>query len=312
MRLKATFKVEENGQQVEYAVRRPNPKEMAEGQKVYNKAFREAIEADAIIRPKLELLMRQQKLWDDEKASQQERLNADIMEKEKLLGRGYRTELTGDNKTQVKVPLKLSEARQIAIDLRNLRMELTQLLSVRGQLDNMTAEAQADNARFNYYVSKCLVYNEGTQAGETVYKNLDDYLEHQSDERAFVGAGQLMNLFIGGSDPDWEKKLPENRFLTKYGFVDEKLRLVNKDGHLIDTDGRLINEKGRYVNPAGELVNRDGEKVNEEGERVYDDRVEFEDDMGLTTPKTEEEKAPAEESVENSEPAPQEVETPAE
>jgi hypothetical protein len=303
LRLKATFKVKEGDKEVEYAVRRPTPKELAEGQKVYNKAFREAVEADAIVRPKLDALLKRQNLWDDEKTAQHERLNASILENEMLLSRKYKEEAGSDGKTKVKVPIKMSEARQIAIQLMNLRYELANLLSVRNQLDGMTAEAQADNARFNSYMHKCLVYNEGELAGTPVYKTLDEYLEKGGEERAILGAGHLMSLIISGSDPDWQKKLPENRFLLKYGFVDDKLRLINKDGHLIDQEGRLINEDGRYVNEQGELVNRDGQKVSENGEPIYDDGCEFEDDMGVTQPK-EENETPAEEN--NSEETPPE------
>lgn len=276
-RLKTVFKVKDGDAEVEYAVRRPTPKEMTEGQKVYNRTFKEAIDSHAIVRAKLDHILRTQNLWDDEKQSQQERLNADILEQEKLLGRGYR--LDGN----VKVTLKMSEARQVAIRLRQLRWELRELLSTRSQMDGLTAEAQADNARFNYYVSRCMVYNQGDRAGTPVFKDTDDYLEHASEPRAYQGAGHLMSLLFGGSDPDWEKKLPENKFLIKYKFVDEKLRLVNKDGKLIDAEGRLINEEGRYVNEKGEYVNRKGERIDENGDFVFEDAVCFIDDMGVTS-----------------------------
>lgn len=279
-KLKTVFKVKEGDEEVEYAVRRPTPKEMADGQKIHNRAFKEAVDADAIIRPKLEEVLRKQNLWDDEKKAQQEKLNAEILEYERLLGRGYRLEKNAAGQ-QVKVALKLSEAREVAIKLRNLRWEIRELVAVKTQLDGMTAEAQADNARFNFWVSKCLVYNQGEKAGQPVFKDVDDYLEHAGEQRAYVGAGHLMSLLVGGSDPDWEKKLPENKFLLKYGFADQKLRLVDKAGRLIDSEGRLINEDGRYVNEKGEFITKNGERINEDGEFVFEDAVEFEDDLGV-------------------------------
>jgi hypothetical protein len=50
---------------------------------------------------------------------------------------------------------------------------------------------------------------------------------------------------------DWEKDLPENKFLVEFNFVNEDLELVNEDGHLVDSQGKLINKDGRYVDKEG-------------------------------------------------------------
>lgn len=39
----------------------------------------------------------------------------------------------------------------------------------------------------------------------------------------------------------------ENKFLRDKGFVNDDLRLINKDGDLIDIDDNLINEDGNLV-----------------------------------------------------------------
>lgn len=274
-KLKTMFTIRgEDGSESKYAVRRPTPKEMAEGQKFYNRAFKDAVESDAPLREKVDAILRKQNLWDDDKQTEAERIQAEIIENEKLLARGYRLAEDG-----TKLTLKLSEAREVALKLWGLRRQQRDLLSVRTQLDSLTVQAQADNARFNHYVARCLVYNEGDRAGKPVFKDVDDYLEHAAEPHAFEGARHLVTMLVGGDDPDWEKKLPENRFLLKYHFVNEKLQLINREGKLIDAEGRLVNEQGHYINEQGQFVNRDGDRVDANGDFVFEDAVEFIDDI---------------------------------
>jgi hypothetical protein len=82
-----------------------------------------------------------------------------------------------------------------------------------------------------------------------------------------------------GLDNNYEKSLPENKFLKKYKFVDDNLRLVNKDGHFVNEDGKLIDENGRFVDENGNFVDRDGNRVDADGEYVVDSKP-FLDDEG--------------------------------
>jgi len=158
--------------------------------------------------------------------------------------------------------IRASEAKDIAIDIRKNRIQLRDLIAERNALDTNTVEGQAENARFNCLVSLCLVDNE---TGKPVYKNMDDYLENSTDEEAFLGAQTLAQMMYG-LDKDFEKKLPENKFLVDYGFANENLHLINKEGNLIDVDGNLIDEQGRYIDKDGNVIDREGRKVNEEGQ----------------------------------------------
>lgn len=265
-RLKTVFTAPVRGEdgaekETELAVVRPGPKVISDAQRAWNRAFHEAVESRAILRAKLEDVLRRQNLWDDEKKAEAERLNAEVLEKTKVLVNGG---------------VKMSVAKAAALRLRELRAELDRLYADRNSLDAATAEAQADNARFNFLLSQCLVYNQGDNS--RVFKDVDEYLSRQEEGFAFKAATHLAAMLAGGGDPDWRKKLPENAFLIKYGLVDEKLRLVNKARHLIDREGRLINEDGRYVDAEGRFVNRDGERVDEAGQPVADDPKPFLDD----------------------------------
>ena len=259
-RKKEVFSVtKDDGQVVEYAVLTPGPQDGREAQKVYNAAFAAALQSGGLLRQRIGTYMREQGLWDDQKEQQKTDLIAKLNELELKLEKGG---------------IKLSDARTLALDIRRLRMELRELISKRNELDVATAEGQAENARFNALVSRCLVYNE---TGEPVYNSVDDYLEHGSDEEAFLGAQSLASMLFQ-LDKNYDATLTENKFLKKWKFVDEELRLINKNGHLIDVEGRLINADGHYVDEAGELVDVHGVRVDKEGNYAVEQSPFLDDD----------------------------------
>jgi hypothetical protein len=230
-------------------VKKPNRKDLNDSQIAYNKAWRKSLEEKAILRQKLNDYLVEQGVWNDAKQKQYDDYIKKINERELLLKKGG-------------IPLK--KAKSIALELKRLRLEFRELISERTSYDNNTAEGAADNARFDYLVSVCVLDPSNKQP---VFKDLDDYNERGSEDWALKAASELAN-FLYNLDPNYEKSLPENSFLSKFKFTNEDGKLVNKDGHLvsIDDDGveRLIDEQGYYIayNESGEkyFVNRSGEK----------------------------------------------------
>jgi hypothetical protein len=108
-----------------------------------------------------------------------------------------------------------------------------------------------------------------TDSKDPYFKNFEDYNNKSADPIALLAAQNLANMLYG-LENDYEEKLPENKFLKQYKFVDSKLRLINKEGKLVDEKGRLINENGRYINEAGQFVDKDGNIVNEDGDYVVE------------------------------------------
>jgi len=243
----------------EYAVISPKPQDGREAQKVYNAAFAAALGSGGLLRQRVGTYMRQQGLWDDEKEAEQTRLVSEINNMELRIQKGG---------------MKLTEARELAITMRRTRFDLRELIAKKNELDAATAEGQAENARFNALVSRCLVYNE---TGEPVYKDVDDYLESDDREESFTGAQKLATM-IYQLDKNYEASLPENKFLKRWKFVDEELRLVNKTGHLVDTKGRLINDEGHYVDEDDELVDNEGRSVDKEGNYVVEQQPFLDED----------------------------------
>jgi hypothetical protein len=255
-----TFTVTIDNSEKEILVKSPSLDNQREAQKVYNQAFTDAIKSKSVVRARLDDILQEQGLWDDEKQAKFTELQKRILDGEKKLAKGG---------------FGLNEAKDLAIEMKDCRDKIRDLISVRTSLDNHSAEGQADNARFNYLVSVCVVYND---TKEPVFTSLENYLNRSTEQVALLGAQNLANMLYG-LDNDYESNLPENKFLKKYKFVDDKLRLIDKKGRLIDADGKLIDEEGRFIDDQGNYVDKFGNRINEAGDYIVDTQP-FLDDQG--------------------------------
>ena len=255
-----TFKIKINEKEVEFIVKTPSINDQREGQKIYNQAFTDAIKSKCVVRAKMDDLLEEQGLWNQDKQIKFNKLQQDILDSERKLAKGG---------------ISVKEARSIAIQMKRDREEIRSLIAVRTSLDNHSAEGQADNARFNYLVSACLVYNNSEK--QPYFNSMEDYLNRSNEEVAIVAAQHLASMLYG-LDNDYELNLPENKFLKKYRFIDDKLRYVNKQGQLTDADGRLVDENGRYVDEQGNFVDKFGNRVDKDGEYVVDSQPFLDDD----------------------------------
>jgi hypothetical protein len=254
---KRTFEINDK----EYAVVRPNAKQNEMASMEYNRVFSLALKNGGLLRESLDKHMRDQNLWDDDREQTYVSLLDSINQKEKSLSKGG---------------IKLSDAKQVALEMRGGRAALQALIAQRNSLDVNTAQGQAENARFNFLLVECLVYND---TGRPVFHTVDDYSQASQDgERvSVVGAETFANMYFG-LDKNYEKNLPENKFLGKYKFTNSEGRLVNEKGELIDYDGKRIDEEGRYVDKDGNLINFSGEPVTEEGEYAFETSPFLDDD----------------------------------
>ena len=83
-----------------------------------------------------------------------------------------------------------------------------------------------------------------------------------------IGATEFYYLLTGTENLD--DSLPENKFLQRFSFTDNKNRLVDKDGRLITREGKHVDDEGRFVKWTGEkdfiYVDEEGRAIDEEGE----------------------------------------------
>lgn len=256
------IKIKKDDNELELYINDPSLEDHNEATKVYNAAFHDAIKSRALIRAKLDDFLVEQGLWDDNKKAKLTSLQKDILESERAIDKGG---------------IKLSKAREIALKLRKLRQELKDLITVRTELDDKTAEGQADNARFNYLVWASLVYN--NDRSKRYYDTYNQFLNNQNSQEVSLAIKYYIQLLYGWSD---DNLTTENKFLKDYKFVDDKLRLINPDGHLVDEDGRLIDEFGRFVKyEDGQKVFIDlyGNPLDDEGNYKFEKQP-FLDDEG--------------------------------
>lgn len=269
--MKEVFKVGD----VEYAVLTPTVKQEAEAKTHYMRAFNKALTVDkALLREALDDYMVKQGLWSEEK---QEEYNA-------LSKRLNKCELALDGGN-----MKVKDGQKIALEMRGLRQQMNSMMSERTRLDGLTAQGIADNEKFNYLFSLCFVYNSGEHEGKPYFKDYEDFQERADDEPSRQGIIKFMSL-IYKVDADFQKKHPENKFLLRFKLVDDKLRLVNKDGKFVDENGRSVDENGRYLNDKGQFTDVDGQVVDEAGNYVVEFKP-FLDDDGK--PIIEDDKEPA-------------------
>jgi len=232
---KEVFKITKDDKEIELAVVTPNAQEQQDANLHYRTTFAKALKAGVLLRSKLEEELENQDVWGPEQVAKEIDLINQRNEKLALIEGG---------------DIKLSTARQLALEVHDIRTKLRELYSERTALDSNTAEGLADNARFDYLVSVCTVYNNDRKR---YFKDLNDYYEKQNDSVTVQAATKLMQL-IYGVDADYESSLPENQFLKEYKFVDEKLRFVDKDGNLTDRNGRKVDDDGYYLDEDGKRL----------------------------------------------------------
>lgn len=240
------LKVDEN----EIYIRNPVLKDYREAKKIYNQAFKDALDSGAYVREQLDKILRDRGLWDDEKQTEYSTLIKELDECEKSLAKGG---------------IKLSKARELALKMRESRTKMRFILIDKMSFDSHTAEAQAEQAQFDFLLTKCAVLNKNRD--KQYFKNYDNYLE-RSDEPASIAIATLFSKLYYNT-LNSEKDLPENKFLCKFKFVNESLRLVDENGKLINSAGHHIDENGRLIKYNEDdtyvFVDEDGNELNDDG-----------------------------------------------
>lgn len=238
---------------VKVLIKRPSSSLISQAQRVGAKAWTDCVRDGIMTKKELEKFMKEQGIWDEGKDETQKKVVQEISDLEKRL---Y---VSGNGGKK----LKASEGKKIAIDMRIKRNELRDLIAERMSLEQNTAEAISDNVRFDYLVANCAYY----ENGQKVYNDLDDYKERSDDSIAFTAASTLAGMMYS-VDKDFEAKLPENKFLKMFHFVNDDLSLVNDKGETVDTEGRRIDKNGYWLNDEGQRVDKDGNILDNNGNYI--------------------------------------------
>ena len=246
-------------------VDRPNNNAIKLADRYKAKVWNDCLKDGILTKKELVVVMEKRGLWNGTKDKEQETITNRIIDLEKNLYKGI--SISGKR-------LKLSEGRDMAIDIRRARLELRNLIHQRISMEENTAESISDNARFDCVVAECTFYENGTK----VYKNIEEYNQNSSDETAYAAASELADMMFS-LEKDFEKNLPENKWLSKFNLVNDELRLVDKDKDLVDVNGKRIDVNGFYRDEDNKRIDVDGNKMEEDGTYVM---AEYEDDIFTT------------------------------
>jgi len=252
-----------------YFIKPLDGKVITQGRKAYTKAFKKAIEEGAILKKSLDDHMRRQGLWDDQKQEEYTVLIKQSADLEYKIKSGHFK--------------SASELRDKALELKRIRMQTTDLMSVRNSMDAITAEGLADNEQFNYFVAAS-VYDYLTQ--KPVFSSLQDY-EGQSDSKLSMECASKFASYFYELEENFEDTFLENKLLKKLNLLDDKGFLVNKDGQRVDEDGNLLNKEGSRVDTEGNRIDINNNPLIEDN---VIDTLEFIDDLGVTKESPKEEK----------------------
>jgi hypothetical protein len=245
---------DENGNELELAIKKPTAKIRIDSQLFYNKMFKQAIEEGSMLSRNVEKEAEKLGLWSDDLKKEAENI-VDQLRSLELKLRG------GANSFDTK-----EEAKECALKMKELRNELIEINRSKDDLYPFTAESFADDARIKYFVSQCCIDN---NTGKTYFKNYEDFITNSDGEIAKEAVSNYLELIYSDLN-DFQSNFYENNFLKDHGFMDDKYRLVNKDGKLVDSEGNLIDENGRYILADGSFCDKKGNPVDADGNYVVE------------------------------------------
>ncbi len=245
----ATNKIEFESEARKLMVVKPSRKDEKDAEIEYAKVHTDLLRKGFLLEVEVEKVARERKLWDDFRQGEVKRINKELVDSERMLA-GRVEGATLDDK------------RKAALKMFALRAELSDLRSSLTSLSDDTAEAKARQAKFTFLLCRCYKFAE---TGKQVYSNPDDYLERSEADKAVGEAEIALAKVRVDYDPDWQKKLPEYKFLLRNKMCDESGRLIDPQGKFVDVEGKRVNEKGQLINEEGVAVNVYGDEIDEDG-----------------------------------------------
>lgn len=239
-----TFKAMINGQEKEILVREPKPAEIKEATKVRAKAFWKAMK-DGLPLAKDAMELTQKTSWDSKKAEELNSLREELAKNEEILTKKRNLKMGDFSDKSEETMLR------IAIKCVELRNKILNLNTIFAEAQQNTVEGYAENERLNYILYATTVYKD---SGERVFSSYEDFdnstvlMEENSDKYVIATMAfatyqmKVINEYQKSTDTN-----PENAFLKRFKFIDDKGRFINKEGKLVNSDGELLDSEGNSL-----------------------------------------------------------------
>lgn len=183
-----------------------------------------------LLRARIYECAKKQGIWGEEQEHEKKRLAKTINNNLEIL--------------QDKGGIKLSEARELAIETYDLRMQMTALESDISALKANSIESQCEDVEYDYLLICAIKDDEGNPVFDTV----EDY-KHAEAHPWIVEACKVFSEMYYGLDSNWMMTLPENEFLKKYNFLDDEGNFTNRDGEKVDRAGNLLKDVSEEEKP---------------------------------------------------------------
>lgn len=214
-------------------IKKPNHKQLADAQFYSASAFNRARAGGLMLKSNLDAWLEDQKLFTKEDREMLEEADKIVRDGELALT----TKKNPDGSS-----LKLSQAKDIAINMNFARIRQRLLLTKKQAYDEYTIEGYVENSRFDYLIFTCVFDEEGNK----VFSDIEDYYDKKDEPYAEEAAFKLQFL-VFDVDEDWQKKTIENEFLRKYKFVDDELNFIGKDGEPVNLKGEKLEPKTEEI-----------------------------------------------------------------
>lgn len=276
-KVKNTFSLTIKDKETEFMVRSPKAAELREADIIRSQYYNEGLKKGLMLAMKARDYAKQQNLWSDEK-------QAELNDAEKQL-REYEYEIKTKRSLPLGAPGKLEGTMfGLALEIMKLRTKIINLRTIFADMEANTVEGYAENARKNYLLYVTTVYSD---TGERVFGSFDDFLnslnltEENVDKYTIAWAaytcyqnGLLHAYNINVQD------YPENQFLSRFKFLDDKGRLINKQGEFVNENGERVDENGLPINEQGHLIDINKRELTKDGE--FDEEPKpFKDENGV-------------------------------
>ena len=244
--------------EVTLIIKKPNSLQLKAAQLEKAKAFSAATKEKLMLKSNVRNYLKEQGMWNDvdDKVFKE---TGERLEKNRI--------------TLEKGGIKLSEAKVIAIQMVDDRTDQARLLFKLQAFDEFTAEGMAQSAYMDSLRIGCILNSDSTQH----FSSLEDLRSKESSDVGVKAISELESI-VYEYDPNWENKLPENKFLKDHKFVDENYKFIDKNGYFIDRSGNRVDEDGYRINESGERVDTYGNLLDKEGNLAVA-TLPFEDDV---------------------------------
>jgi len=238
--IKLDFEAKDNNNVVKLTVKPIVFEDREEADRVYAariaSLIRDRGNRKLLLRDELEQFLKDNGVWTEEDEKKIQSISKEIEQLFNKLKKG------GD---------KAWNGRQLCINIMDKRKEMLKVASKKQQLDSVTIESIAENDRLDYYVYSCTVYSDD---GKNFWESFEDMKNDRSSDVYLKSYINVMK-YLYGVDPEYEKNLPENKWLRKYGFINENLEYTDrKTGEKVDKSGNSIKQLEKEIQEERELL----------------------------------------------------------